>query len=212
MQRDFIREQISYYSARAPEYHNVSLPSEPLAVVRRHLLALGPLRHVLELAPGTGNWTEELVQIGETVTAVDASREMMEINRRRVADAKVEYRQADLFQWAPDRQYDLVFSAFFLSHVPPDLVDAFLVRVCGAVRPGGHLFIVDQCDDLPNYPIPVREGIFEQRALLDGRAFTIVKVYYHPAVLAERVRTLGLQVTAERIHPFFYLRGTRVAP
>jgi len=212
VERDVIREQITYYSARAPEYHNVILSSGPLAVARRHLLALGPLRDVLELAPGTGNWTEELVRIGETVTVVDASPEMMEINRQRIADARVEYRQADLFQWTADRQYDLVFSAFFLSHVPPDLVDAFLVRTCSAVRPEGHLFIVDQCDDLPNYPVPAREGIYEQRALLDGRTFSIVKVYYHPAVLAERVRTVGFQATAERIHPFFCLRGTRIAP
>lgn len=212
MGRDAIREQIAYYAARAPEYRNTTPSSGPLVAATRRLRALGPLGCVLELAPGTGAWTEQLVRIAGAVTAIDASAEMIEINRRQVADPRVVYRQADLFEWTPDRQYDLVFSAFFLSHVPPELAGAFLRRAADAVRPGGHLFVVDQCDDLPDDPLPVREGMFEERTLRDGRRFTIVKVYYHPAVLAERVARLGFEAAAERLHPFFYLHAVKDTP
>lgn len=209
--RGDIREQIDYYRAQAPDYRRVDISSGSLAVAREKLLKLGPLQHILELAPGTGDWTQELVQIGRTVTAVDASPEMIEINRRRVADPRVEYKQADLFDWTPQQQYDLVFFAFWLSHVPPDLVDAFLMKVRNAVHSGGHLFIIDQCDDLPDFALAKRQGIFEERTLSDGRAFTIVKIFYHPRLLAERVRQLGFEVTAERVDTIFYLSGTRSA-
>jgi demethylmenaquinone methyltransferase/2-methoxy-6-polyprenyl-1,4-benzoquinol methylase len=205
------REQIAYYRAQAPEYRRVDLSSGSLAVARENLLKLGPLEHILELAPGTGDWTQELVRIGRAVTAVDASPEMIEINRERVADPRVEYQQADLFEWTPRQQYDLVFFAFWLSHVPPDLADAFLLKVRDAVRPEGHLFIIDQCDDLPDYPIPRREGIFEERTLSDGRTFWIVKVFYHPRLLAQRVKHLGFEVRAERLDTIYYLRATRSA-
>jgi len=211
MERKILQEQIAYYRARAPEYPDIIPSSGPLAVVSQSLLKLGPLQHILELAPGTGVWTQELVRIGQVVTAIDASPEMIEINRRRVANTRVEYQGADLFEWEPHQEYDLVFFAFWLSHVPPELVDVFLVKVRDAVRLNGHLFIVDQCDDLPDYSIPEREGIFETRRLSDGRAFTIVKVYYHPGALVNRVRRLSFQADARRVGPFFYLEGTKFA-
>ena len=152
--------------------------------------------------------------MAETVTAIDAAPEMIEINRGRVADSRVQYIQADLFEWVPQRRYDLVFFAFWLSHVPPDLVDAFFVKVHNAVRTGGHLFIVDQCDDYPDIPrafsTAQRDGIFEKRSLSDGRAFRIVKIFYHPRLLAERVSQLGFEVAAERLDTIFYLRGKRL--
>jgi demethylmenaquinone methyltransferase/2-methoxy-6-polyprenyl-1,4-benzoquinol methylase len=212
MDQSLVREQIAYYRAQAREYRRVDPSAGPLAVAREHLLKLGPLQHILELAPGTGDWTQELVRIGQTVTALEASPEMIAINRERVADPRVEYQQADLFQWTPQQQYDLVFFAFWLSHVPPDLVDAFLLKVRDAVRPGGHLFIIDQCNDLPGYPLGKKEGIFEERTLSNGRTFTIVKVFYHPGLLAEHVKRLGFDATAERVDTIFYLNGTRLAP
>ncbi len=91
-------------------------------------------------------------------------------------------------------------------------MDAFLLKIQDAVRPGGHLFIIDQCDDLPGYPLSKKEGIFEERTLSDGRAFTIVKIFYHPGLLAERVSQLGFEVTAERVDMIFYLSGQRSMP
>ena len=43
---------------------------------------------------------------GEHVVALDASPEVLEINRDKVKSANVEFRQADLFNWQPDTQYE----------------------------------------------------------------------------------------------------------
>ncbi len=108
-----------------------------------------------------------------------------------------------------------MFFAFWLSHIPPDLADAFLAKVCGAVRPGGHLFIIDTCDerdDVPGFSFVGREEIFEERRLPDGRTFKVVKVFYHPRLLAERVKRLGFEASAERVETIFYLSAKRLAP
>jgi demethylmenaquinone methyltransferase/2-methoxy-6-polyprenyl-1,4-benzoquinol methylase len=87
---------------------------------------MGPFEQVLELACGTGIWTQALLSIGREITAVDAAPEMLEINAWKVANTRVRYQCADLVTWEPDRQYDLVFCAFWLPHVPPNALDAFL--------------------------------------------------------------------------------------
>ena len=55
--------------------------------------------NVLELADGTGWWTERLAQSADHLTVVDSSPEVLEINRIRTARADVEYVVADLFAW-----------------------------------------------------------------------------------------------------------------
>ncbi len=205
-----LQEQIAFYRARAPEYGRSGAYQDQLEAVKRVVRTMGPFKHVLELACGTGIWTKELVNIGQEITAIDASPEMLELIRGNVASTKVSYRQTDLFEWEPDREYDLVFTAFWLSHVPPDLMDTFLDKVRAAVHPGGKIFIVDQCDDFRDRPLPEREGIRETRRTSDGRTFTIVKVYYHPALLARRLTRFGFDASGERVgDSFFFILGTR---
>ncbi len=217
-----LREQIAYYRARAAEYdesvRRASRPGfgnllgedwGPFAAVRAALRALGPMDHVLELACGTGIWTQELTRIGRAVTAVDASPEMLEINARKIADPRVVYQCVDLFSWEPERTYDLVFAGFWLSHVPPELLDEFLAKVQRATRPGSRFLAVDQCADFEDPP-PDRHGICEARTVADGRTFTIVKVYYEPAALTEALDRFGLEARVQSIGTlFFFLSGVR---
>jgi hypothetical protein len=94
--------------------------------------------------------------------------------------------------------------------VPPDLMDNFLDKVRAAVHPGGKVFIVDQCEDFRDRPVPEREGIRETRRISDGRIFTVVKVYYHPALLAARLNQFGFNASGERVgDSFFSILGTR---
>ena len=122
---DALRTQQRYYDLYAPHY----LRSMPARDVGPGVLelpdatavvdALRPTGAVLELACGSGVFTERLARHADTVTAIDASEAMLARNRIEVARPNVRYVQADLFDWRPDRTYDLVFFGFWLSHVPP---------------------------------------------------------------------------------------------
>ncbi|GAA6618263.1 methyltransferase domain-containing protein [Scytonema sp. NUACC26] len=120
MTDSIIQEQIAYYSARANEYDewfyrigrynrgeeiNQRWFNEA-AVIRNALYQIGNVEHVLELACGTGIWTQELLKIGKKITALDASSEVIEVNRSKLGAANVEYQQIDLFNWEPDTEYD----------------------------------------------------------------------------------------------------------
>ena len=100
---ELLKHQIEYYRARAPEYddwfyrrgrydqgeaHTRQWQAEAQQV-RDQLHSASGFAHILEMAPGTGIWTQELIKIGEGLTALDASPEMININRAKLlSDAR----------------------------------------------------------------------------------------------------------------------------
>ena len=159
-----------------------------------------PRGRVLELACGSGAWTESLVtQPIESILAIDAAPEMLELHRQRISDPRVERQQADLFRWQPSATYDFVTFAFWLSHVPPARFDTFWAAVRRAVAPGGRAFFVDQDERGLAFEQPSEDMDYPivERSLQDGRVMRAIKVYHHPAELQARLRALGWTVHVE---------------
>ena len=224
-----LAEMKAYYRARAGEYdewfeRRGRFDQGPEANTRwfadaaaafAALDALAMTGDQLELAAGTGIWTKRLLTTATSVTAVDASPEMIEINRARVDDDRVDYVVADLFAWQPDRQYDGVCVAFWLSHVPAERLDPFFAMVAAALKPGGKLFFVDnghrdQTSTAADQPLPTPETQVMTRCLNDGRTFQVVKNFYEPATLTAVCAKVGLDVTVHRTPTYFlYGVGTR---
>jgi demethylmenaquinone methyltransferase/2-methoxy-6-polyprenyl-1,4-benzoquinol methylase len=154
-----------------------------------------PFDAVLELACGTGWWTQWLAEHGRRVTAVDAAEEMLALNRERVKATNVKYIAADIFSWKPNRKFDLVFFAFWLSHVPHDRFAAFWQLVGDSLAPHGRVFFVDELDTEEARGQETRVGgDAVLRTLEDGRQFRAVKVFYQPSELEAKLRTLGWNV------------------
>jgi SAM-dependent methyltransferase len=96
--------------------------------------------------------------------------------------------------WHPERAFDFVLFAFWMSHVPPSRFEAFWTFVHRALRPGGRVFFVDSLADqgaTARDQAPLDDSGVARRRLNDGREFDIVKVYYEPASLERRLGTLG---------------------
>ena len=217
MNETLLQEQIEYYRARASEYEETALPTHgagdsPMARewrdAERVVHSLPQYTDILELACGTGVWTRLLAQHTEHLTALDAAPEMLEINRASVNDPRVKYECVNLFEWEPTQQYEMVFFAFWLSHVPDAQLDLFLQRVRRALKPNGHIFILDEPRDTKNV-IPTNENV-QARTLSDGRTYNIVKEYYAPEELRERMARFGFSfVEISHGDYFFSLRAIR---
>jgi SAM-dependent methyltransferase len=223
---ELLEGQLAYYRARADEYDDWFLRRgrydlgpewnrrwfSELEHIRRELGRFGPKGRVLELACGTGLWTEELARHATSVTAVDASPEVLGINRSRLREAgretSVRYVEADLFGWRPDAAYDAaydaVFFGFWLSHVPPGRFEAFR----SSLRPGGRAFFVDSLGPETRDERERRsrdpQGHTTLRQLDDGREFRIVKVFYDPAALERRLADLGWNVSVHTTEHLLY--------
>jgi SAM-dependent methyltransferase len=232
MTSDLLAEQIAYYRERAPEYdrwwersHQYQLPPEEEAIWRGEIEQLeatidgwlegAPGRRVLELACGTGLWTVRLAAWADELTAVDAAPEAIEINRAKLAAprARTRFVEADLFDWEPPAgAFDVVFFSFWVSHVPPQRFNEFWALVDRALTPDGVAIFIDNRwgdgiwppRDAPRGPVQTRTD------LSSGRIYRVVKVYYEPDELAEKLDKIGWQpdVTATSRH-FVMGRATR---
>lgn len=222
-----LEEQIAYYKARANEYDEWFLRQgrydrghelnqqwfAEVAQVTEALAARAPTGRVLELACGTGLWTQHLVRFSQSVTAVDASHEAIAINRKRTGAASVRYIEANIFDWHPDTQYDVVFFSFWLSHVPPEQFAEFWELVRSCLAPGGRVFLIDglynEASTAIDHRLQGEEAVTIKRRLNDGSEYQLVKVFYQPETLAARLGELGWRVTVKATaHYFFYGYGT----
>jgi demethylmenaquinone methyltransferase/2-methoxy-6-polyprenyl-1,4-benzoquinol methylase len=200
-----LKQQIEYYRARANEYdewafrrgrydrgpHHRAAWLAEVAVVGDALRDGLPAGRALELACGTGLWTRHLVERHSHVVAVDASPEVIAINRERLKSDRVTYIVADLFSWVPPHaQFDAIFFGFWLSHIPVARFDAFWTTVRAALKPGGGVFFVDSLleeESTARDHGPLDQSGVVRRRLNDGREFDVVKVFYEPEELHQRL-------------------------
>ncbi|BAZ37102.1 hypothetical protein NIES4101_30230 [Calothrix sp. NIES-4101] len=166
------------------------------------------------MASGTGIWTQELLKIGNKITALDASQAVIEINRHKLNSPNVKYSQVDLFAWEPEAEYDLVFFSFWLSHVPPELLDLFLNKVYKSVSARGKLFMIDSrfepTSTAKNHILENEKSIYQNRKLNDGQEYKIVKVFYQPDTLRSHLNKAGFQADIKITDNYFiYATATK---
>ena len=216
--------QIAYYRARAPEYdawwlrtgrfdrgeaNNAAWRADVDTVEAAAIDALATRRpaRVLELACGTGLFTRHLAPRVASVTAIDASPEVIAINRARVGAGNVDYVQADVFAWQPQARYDCVFMSFWLSHVPHARFDALWSMVRRALAPGGFAYVIDSAHDPTSTAVdhapPDRQAGVVTRKLDDGREYRIVKVFWTPAALTARLAASGFDADLHATARYF---------
>lgn len=195
-----LADQQDYYRARAADWAQwIRHYMEPVESEFDQLLSGGPLRgDVLDMACGTGYWTERLSRVARSVTALDGSQEMLDrIGERGLAN--VDTIRADLFAWNPPTQWDGVFMAHWLAHVPEERLKAFWGVVDAAVLPGGQVVVIDVTEAEKRIEEDVRndDGLpLTRRRLKDGRKFDVVKKYWEPGELLAQLQELGWSGTA----------------
>ncbi len=210
-----IAEQVAYYRARAPHYDQAYARTGPHdrgpaanTMWRREMAMLvdafervpvGP--EVLELAAGTGVWTQRIARRTDKVTAIDAAPEALHINRRRLGPAagRVQHLAADIFHWSPRRTWDSCVFFFWLNHVPDARLAEFLTTVSDSLRPGGTVAFGDEAY---RHDAPGERCV---RWLDDGRRFTIVKHVRPPEVVEHRCALAGLEIHVQATGRRFYL-------
>jgi 2-polyprenyl-3-methyl-5-hydroxy-6-metoxy-1,4-benzoquinol methylase len=151
-----------------------------------------PAGRVLEIACGTGLWTQALAGAAGTVLAIDAAPEAVAIARDRVRVGNVRFEVADVFSWTTGDRFDVIFFSAWLSHVPADRFDRFWRMLRPLLAGGGRVLFVDEHVDVRQKEtyVPGADGIVERR-LGDGTRFRIVKSFVDPPVLRNRLRELG---------------------
>ncbi len=205
---------VSYYARRAHEYERIYARPErqaELAVLRRRLGDLLGARRVLELACGTGWWTEAVAPRAAAVTALDASEEVLAIARaKRYPPGRVSFAAGDCYA-LPDfgRRHDALLAAFWWSHVPLGRLDGFLRGAERALAPGALLVFIDNCYvEGASTPIARRDAEgngYQLRRLDDGSQHEVMKNFPSREDLRVRAGPGATGVMIERYEHYWLL-------
>jgi 2-polyprenyl-3-methyl-5-hydroxy-6-metoxy-1,4-benzoquinol methylase len=193
--RQLLDNQLTYYRHRAPLHEGEAVTYH--AAVRdeiiHHMRTCGALTgQVLELACGTGHFTEPLSQIAAHVDAYDGAPEMLDIlNERGLPNVTISC--VNIFDWEPARRWDAIFFNNWLAHVPDELLEGFWNTLVHALEPGGRVVFVDvtPIEKWNEYEVFQRDGHDFVRRPVDGQDFEIFKRFWDPAELMNRLARWG---------------------
>ena len=138
----------TYYQRRASEYDKVNRKHErqadPQLLGQRLATAFDGL-DVLEVAAGTGYWTERYSAAARSVVATDVNDVTLDVARGRTDwPASVEFKVANAFALDDlPGDFDSAFVGFFWSHLLLDQLDGFLAHLHRCLAPGARVVRVD---------------------------------------------------------------------
>jgi 2-polyprenyl-3-methyl-5-hydroxy-6-metoxy-1,4-benzoquinol methylase len=201
-----------YYDQRASVYDDMYLRRDPMW--RKDLESLADEmakalsgRSVLEVACGTGFWTEIVAKTAKRVVAVDSSEKMLELARKRKKrSAIVEYVHCDAYSLEEiSSKFDAGLANFWFSHVPKSRIEEFLCGFHNRLERSAIVFMAD------NRYVPgiggqliTKLGIedtFKLRECSDGSKHEVLKNYYDRDALEQLFTS---QASDLKIHEMQY--------
>lgn len=197
----------TYYQRRAAEYDQVYEKPErqaDLELLRPQIASLLAGRRVLEVAAGTGWWTEVYADGAANVVATDVNPETLAVaSARRAWPATAEFLRCDAFSLGElPGSFDAAFVGFFWSHVPLSRLDEFIAGVAGRVGAGGRLVFIDnQFVAGSNHPVTRRDtegNTYQQRRLEDGTQWEVLKNFPTREELEDRLGRLSPDVSVRQ--------------
>ena len=186
---DRIQELERYYRQRAPEYEEIYDRADPIrkrelgeAAARMNEVLKG--RRVLEIACGTGYWTQVAAEVAEEIVATDISPEMIDLaGRKPYTEKNVRFITGDAYRLDEvPGDFNAGLANFWISHVPLARMHAFIRGFHKRLATGSPVFMVDNMNT-PGHGgeflrEPDGEDTFKLRELNDGSRHTIIKNYF----------------------------------
>lgn len=174
----------AYYARRAEEYETIFQKPErqnDLRALRTFVVETFAGRNVLEVACGTGYWTQALARSAASVTAVDLNDEVLEIARAKPgARENVDFRREDAYALPSFPQlFTGGLAGFWWSHVPKARLRPFLTGLHRAFAPGATMVFLDNAYvQGSSTPVSRRDAdgnTYQRRTLSDGSTYEVLK-------------------------------------
>ena len=194
---------VSYYSDRAKEYEKVYLnpvEQEDLQTAKKIFQDLFANKSVLEIACGTGYWTERIAKTATSIYATDINESVIEIAKERQKD-NITFAVADMFDFTPVEKFDAVFGGFIWSHILLQDLDKFLEKISGFVKPNGTIVFIDgnavegTNHDLKNITKTDEFGnTFQMRKLENGTKHLVLKNFPKKKFLIQKLSRIATEI------------------
>ncbi|HET7546626.1 MAG TPA: methyltransferase domain-containing protein [Usitatibacter sp.] len=206
-----------YYAKRAAIYEQVYDKPErqhELEWLRRRMPEVLRGRTVLEVACGTGYWTQFIAREAAKVYACDINDAVLEIAREKpIPPARASFFKADAItlEGAPGG-CDAAFAGFWWSHVKKSDLARFVANLSQKLVPGAVVAILDnRYAEGSSTAISRRDAegnTYQVRHLPNGEEYEVLKNFPTPEELAEAVRGVAREAQVETVTYYWLLTFT----
>jgi demethylmenaquinone methyltransferase/2-methoxy-6-polyprenyl-1,4-benzoquinol methylase len=173
-----------YYARRAHEYERIYDKPErqaDLASLRESIPSLLDGRDVLEIACGTGFWTQFVATRAASVLATDVNEEVLELARRKSYPRdNVAFELLDIYSEGDlPRRFNAGLAAFWWSHVPRQSYGRFIEHFHRRLQSGAIVVFLDnryvQGSSTPLSRTDEHGNTYQTRTLDDGTSHEVLK-------------------------------------
>lgn len=207
----------SYYRARAKEYDKVYLiPEEQqdLADATTFFQRLFSGKNVLEVACGTGYWTEQISRVAASILATDINESVLEIARSRELPETVSFEVVDMFKFETENRFDALFGGFIWSHILLQDLNGFLQKTSGFLQPGGVFAFIDSKPVAGSYhdqrsitQTDAHGNTFQTRTLEDGTQHVVLKNFPTREFLLKTLSVISTDVQFIDLEHYWIVSG-----
>ena len=206
-----------YYAQRAAEYELFYAKPERQVDLAAMKLAIGeafPGRSVIEIACGTGWWSEHIASTAASLDAFDINEETLAIARTKAVDQKrTSFAIADAYSLPlPNKDYDGAFGGFWWSHVLKRDLPRFLEGLHRVLVPGAKVVFLDNLyvegSSTPIARTDEHGDSWQARKLSDGSQHDVLKNFPTPAELEAAVAPYSSDVRVKLYDYFWWLEYT----
>ena len=207
---------LDYYNKRLEEYEAIYAKPERQTDLQKLVARLqADIKNctVLELACGTGWWTEKLASHASSWTATDADSAALEIVKQKTIQGLSTAQLLNAFQPQVNELVDCVFAAHWYSHLKLNEQQAFFEAVHTCLKPGGCLIMLDnkyvsgsstsisRTDTIGN--------TYQRRPLKDGSTYEVLKNFPTQEQLHQSGTAFAFAVQADtdlklELHHYWY--------
>lgn len=196
------QDMVKYYHQRAKEYEKIYHKPERQSDLEKASLLLQNIfrdKNVLELAAGTGYWTEKIAHTARQVLATDINQSVLDIAAsKKYISNNVSFQIADIYKLSFNKKFESLFAGFLWSHLKIKEHHNFLKTIQNTVHPGGlavimdNLFVADN-----NRPITHTDeegNTYQTRELEDRSRHLVLKNFPTESYLRELLNKKAINV------------------
>ena len=207
----------TYYSKRAAEYEQIYRKPErqrELEWLRQRVPMLFRGRTVLEVACGTGYWTQFIARAAKRVYACDINDAVLEIAReKRIAPGRAEFFKADAVSLdGVPAGCNAAFAGFWWSHVKKSDLERFVRNLAARLEPGAVVGVLDNSYvEGSSTAISRRDAegnTYQTRRLANGDEYEVLKNFPTAPELTQAVRAVAREARLEELQYYWFLTFT----
>lgn len=156
-------------------------------------------KQVLEIACGTGYWTEIIAKNAKSILATDINETVIEVaGSKDFSGKEVSFALADIYQFPDLKKFESLFGGFIWSHILLQDLDQFLSTVSSLVVPGGTIVFMDNLFvEGSNHPITQQDehgNTYQTRKLEDQSSHLVLKNFPTEAFIREKLKELAADI------------------